>query len=180
MLGLLTESRGAKLMSHFSRMLALRLAWCVLLLGAVSATWAQDGPTQPWFYCYAPSSWAKDARPPTIYMSGVSKATRITANTAAAASAAFHAYVLEKYGADLGARCEWRRSEAAAQGGIAWLERGIALQNSDAKGNGGANAKVTNVVTTGWVWTQPASDTVPSPTAAPKPPPTPEPGAITH
>jgi hypothetical protein len=173
-------------MSHFSQMPALRLAGCVLLLGALSATWAKDDPTRTWFYCYDPSSGqGRNAYAPTIYVSGVSKAARVTGNTGAAAAAAFRAYVIEKYGVDAAASCEWRKSESDAQGALAILERRIDIINSDAKANGGTNAKVIKVVATGWVWNQIASDAVPTPPPTPPPAPAPKPeipkpGAISH
>jgi hypothetical protein len=122
------------------------------------ASWAQDDPTRQWFICYGPQAQGRLTPPKTLYVSRVSTAIRVTGQTNVLATEAFHAFALQKYGADFAPRCDWYSTEAQARGMLNYI---VAHPTG-------------TVVQTAWVWTQPEAD------KAPRPAPTPKAGALEH
>ncbi|HVY89109.1 MAG TPA: hypothetical protein VG942_09595 [Hyphomonadaceae bacterium] len=140
-------------MGRFSMRVAAGGALVMVVLGALSPSWAQGDPTQQWIVCYGPQQNGRLDPPKKVYMSGVSTAVRVTGQTAVLITEAFHAFALQKYGADFAPHCDWYATEDQAK---RMLNYRVAQPTPPA-------------VATGWVWTQPESDKNPPPPPPPKP-----------
>ena len=134
------------------------LVLCALWSAAPTVGRAQDDPTRTWIYCYGPRTAGRSAPPSKAYISGVT-ATREYGDTWGQLSRAYHAFVLEKYGADFEPYCTSAVSDSAARRQVAAIvaHRGAYYPAS------------TVVVETGWTWTPSAADTTPPPAKKPRP-----------
>src|SRR5689334_3477685 len=86
-----------------------------VLAASSQPIWAQNDPTQQWIVCYGPQANGRLDQPKRIYMSGVSTAVRVTGQTAVLITEAFHAFALQKYGADFAPHCDWYATEDQAK-----------------------------------------------------------------